>query len=130
MIPAPWPRLPGDAPAPARVGRRSHDLGHPPFGHIGEEALDRCLSERFGQAFRHNEHSLRVVDVLERDGRGLNLSMPVREGILHHSWHAEPPSTLEGAIVRAVRGAFDHGARELFRYLTGMWPGEKKPEPS
>jgi dGTPase len=77
-----------------------HDLGHPPFGHIGEEALDRCLSERFGQAFRHNEHSLRVVDVLERDGRGLNLTMPVRDGILHHSWHAEPPSTLEGAIVR------------------------------
>ncbi|MGN6166570.1 MAG: deoxyguanosinetriphosphate triphosphohydrolase [Solirubrobacteraceae bacterium] len=77
-----------------------HDLGHPPFGHIGEEALDRCLSERFGQAFRHNEHSLRVVDVLERDGRGLNLTIPVREGILHHSWHAEPPSTLEGAIVR------------------------------
>jgi dGTPase len=77
-----------------------HDLGHPPFGHIGEEALDRCLKKRFGQEFRHNEHSLRVVDVLERDGRGLNLSMPVREGILHHSWHAAPPSTLEGAIVR------------------------------
>ena len=77
-----------------------HDLGHPPFGHIGEEALHHCLSERFGGAFRHNEQSLRVVDVLERDGRGLNLSRPVREGILHHSWHAPPPSTLEGAIVR------------------------------
>ena len=77
-----------------------HDLGHPPFGHIGEEALDRCLRERFGEGFKHNEHSLRVVDVLERDGRGLNLSLPVREGILHHSWHAPPPSTLEGAIVR------------------------------
>ena len=77
-----------------------HDLGHPPFGHIGEEVLDRCLAERFGLRFRHNEHSLRVVDFLERDGRGLNLTEPVREGILGHSWHAKPPSTLEGAIVR------------------------------
>jgi dGTPase len=77
-----------------------HDLGHPPFGHIGEEALDRCLSERFGANFRHNEHSLRVVDALERDGHGLNLSEPVRQGILGHSWHAEPPATLEGQIVR------------------------------
>src|ERR1700704_6799975 len=45
-----------------------HDLGHPPFGHIGEEVLDGCARERFGEGFRHNEHSLRVVDVLERDG--------------------------------------------------------------
>src|SRR3989441_8481666 len=43
-----------------------HDLGHPPFGHIGEDALDECLNERFGTGFRHYEHSLRVVDVLER----------------------------------------------------------------
>ena len=43
-----------------------HDLGHPPFGHIGEDVLDRCARERFGRGFRHNEHSLRVVDVLER----------------------------------------------------------------
>jgi dGTPase len=77
-----------------------HDLGHPPFGHIGEDALDRCLSERFGSGFRHNEHSLRVVDVLERDGEGLNLTEPVRDGILSHSWRAEPPQTLEGHIVR------------------------------
>jgi dGTPase len=77
-----------------------HDLGHPPFGHIGEEALDRCLRERFGSAFRHNEHSLRVVDVLERDGRGLNLTRPVRDGIRAHSWHADPPATQEGHIVR------------------------------
>jgi dGTPase len=77
-----------------------HDLGHPPFGHIGEEALDRCLSERFGTNFLHNEHSLRVVDALERDGRGLNLSEPVRDGIVAHSWRAEPPPTLEGQIVR------------------------------
>ncbi|MFL5859382.1 MAG: HD domain-containing protein, partial [Solirubrobacteraceae bacterium] len=43
-----------------------HDLGHPPFGHIGEDVLDRCARERFGRGFRHNEHSVRVVDVLER----------------------------------------------------------------
>jgi dGTPase len=79
-----------------------HDLGHPPFGHIGEEALDRCLGERFGAAFVHYEHSLRVVDTLERDGEGLNLTMPVRDGIAHHSGRAEPPATLEGAIVRLV----------------------------
>jgi len=77
-----------------------HDLGHPPFGHIGEEVLDRCLSERFGGGFRHWEQSLRVVDRLERDGRGLNLTEPVRDGILGHSGRAAPPATLEGAIVR------------------------------
>ncbi|MBV9007246.1 MAG: dNTP triphosphohydrolase, partial [Solirubrobacterales bacterium] len=43
-----------------------HDLGHPPFGHVGEEALDRCLAERFGESFKHHEQSLRVVDKLER----------------------------------------------------------------
>src|SRR6185295_12567305 len=51
-----------------------HDLGHPPFGHIGEDVLDRCARERFGRGFRHNEHSLRVVDVLEH----LNLTAPAR----------------------------------------------------
>ena len=51
-----------------------HDLGHPPFGHIGEEALDEALRERGAPGFKHNRHSLRVVDVLERDGRGLNLT--------------------------------------------------------
>jgi dGTPase len=77
-----------------------HDLGHPPFGHIGEQALDNCLSARFGATFHHNEHSLRVVDVLEREGQGLNLNKPVRDGILSHSWRAEPPNTLEGQIIR------------------------------
>src|SRR5438270_6255960 len=51
-----------------------HDLGHPPFGHIGEEVLDACLKERFGLDFHHYEHSLRIVDDLERDGAGLNLT--------------------------------------------------------
>jgi dGTPase len=77
-----------------------HDLGHPPFGHIGEDVLDRCLRERFGGAFHHWEQSLRVVDALERDGRGLNLCEPVRDGILCHSGRASAPATLEGAIVR------------------------------
>jgi dGTPase len=79
-----------------------HDLGHPPFGHIGEEALDRCLSERFGSRFLHHEHSLRVVDTLERDGHGLNLTMSVRDGIVSHSGRAREPTTLEGKIVRLV----------------------------
>jgi dGTPase len=79
-----------------------HDLGHPPFGHIGEEALDECLRERFGTSFLHHEHSLRVVDTLERDGQGLNLTTPVRDGIVGHSGRAAQPSTLEGKIVRLV----------------------------
>jgi dGTPase len=77
-----------------------HDLGHPPFGHIGEDVLDRCLRERFGGAFHHWEQSLRVVDSIERDGRGLNLTEQVRDGILCHSGRAPEPATLEGAIVR------------------------------
>jgi dGTPase len=79
-----------------------HDLGHPPFGHIGEAALDACLQERFGREFRHYEHSLRVVDHLERDGTGLNLTGDVRDGILCHSGRAPMPRTLEGRIVRFV----------------------------
>jgi dGTPase len=78
-----------------------HDLGHPAFGHAGEEALDVALRERFGLGFKHNEHSLRVVDHLERDGRGLNLTAEVRDGILNHTGPAEP-GTLEGKIVRLV----------------------------
>jgi dGTPase len=78
-----------------------HDLGHPPFGHTGEQALDDVLRELFGRGFRHNEQSLRVVDVLERDGRGLNLTEEVRNGILNHSGPGDP-STLEGKIVRLV----------------------------
>ncbi|MFI4989399.1 MAG: deoxyguanosinetriphosphate triphosphohydrolase [Solirubrobacterales bacterium] len=79
-----------------------HDLGHPPFGHIGEEVLDSCLKERFGLDFRHYEHSLRVVDCLERDGAGLNLTEQVRDGIARHSSRAPEPQTLEGRIVRVI----------------------------
>ncbi len=78
-----------------------HDLGHPPFGHTGEEALDQILAERFGRGFRHNEHSLRIVEVLEKEGRGLNLTREVRDGILNHTGPREP-ETLEGRIVRIV----------------------------
>ena len=79
-----------------------HDLGHPPFGHIGEEVLDNCLKERFGTGFRHYEHSLRVVERLERDGAGLNLTEQVRDGIARHSSRAPLPGTLEGRIVRVM----------------------------
>jgi len=78
-----------------------HDLGHPPFGHAGEETLDEAQREVCGAGFRHNEHSLRVVDVLERDGRGLNLTEQVRDGILNHTG-SRKPSTLEGQIVKIV----------------------------
>ncbi len=72
-----------------------HDLGHTPFGHAGESALSECL----GRAFRHNEQSLRVVDVLENNGDGLNLTYEVRMGILEHTGD-RIPETREGQIVR------------------------------
>jgi dGTPase len=78
-----------------------HDLGHPPFGHIGEEVLDEAMRERCGAGFKHNEHSLRVVDALERDGQGLNLTEQVRDGILNHTG-SRKPATLEGRIVKLV----------------------------
>ena len=72
-----------------------HDLGHTPFGHAGEVALTQAM----GQPFRHNEQSLRVVDVLENGGEGLNLTYEVRMGILGHTGD-RIPETLEGQIVR------------------------------
>jgi dGTPase len=71
-----------------------HDMGHPPFGHAGEEALDGALQERFGRRFRHNEHSLRIA-------QSLNLTAEVRDGILTHTGPVGP-GTLEGKIVRLV----------------------------
>ncbi len=73
-----------------------HDLGHTPFGHLGE----RVLSEYLGRPFVHSEQSLRVVEKLERDGAGLNLTWEVRDGIACHSWSRPAPSTPEGAVVR------------------------------
>jgi dGTPase len=73
-----------------------HDLGHTPFGHLGEEALSPFL----GRPFRHSEQSLRVVDHLEADGRGLNLTWEVRDGILNHPWSMPMPATPEAQVVR------------------------------
>ena len=72
-----------------------HDLGHTPFGHAGERALTRIT----GKPFRHNEQSLRVVDILEKDGEGLNLCYETRRGILCHTGE-DLPETLEGGIIR------------------------------
>jgi dGTPase len=74
-----------------------HDLGHPPFGHVGEEVLDECVRARWGHAFRHNEHSLRTVDEIER----LNLTEQVRDGILRHTG-PQAPATQEGRILKLV----------------------------
>jgi dGTPase len=71
-----------------------HDMGHPPFGHAGEEALDRALRDHLGRRFLHNEHSLRIAE-------SLNLTEEVRDGILTHTGPVEP-ATLEGKIVRIV----------------------------
>jgi len=81
-----------------------HDLGHTPFGHVGEDVLN----ELYHRGFHHNEQSLRTVDILENDGQGLNLSHEVRDGILNHSKvradimveAAEKPATLEGEICK------------------------------
>ena len=78
-----------------------HDLGHPPFGHIGEAVLDERMTARYGMRFRHNHHSLRMVERLERDGQGLNLTEQVRDGILCHTG-PDRPASLEGRIVRVV----------------------------
>ena len=72
-----------------------HDLGHTPFGHAGE----RALNEVCPYGFRHNEQSVRTVEILEKDGEGLNLTWEVKDGILNHQTK-NTPSTLEGKIVR------------------------------
>lgn len=89
-----------------------HDLGHTPFGHAGERALDEIYSE----GFRHYEQSLRVVDRLEKAGAGLNLSFETRMGILHHKY-GEPDDTPEAGIVRvADRMAYiNHDADDAIR---------------
>lgn len=79
----------------AEAAALGHDLGHTPFGHAGERALD-ALMER---GFKHYEQSVRVVDKLEKDGKGLNLTHEVREGILRHTTGVEAETT-EGRIIR------------------------------
>ena len=87
-----------------------HDMGHTPFGHAGEDALDDILQERFGRRFRHNEQSLRIA-------QALNLTHEVCDGILTHTGEQEP-ATLEGKIVRLVdRVAYiNHDIDDAVRY--------------
>jgi len=75
----------------------AHDLGHTPFGHAGERALDEILRDEGG--FKHNRQSLRVVEKLERDGQGLNLTHEVKNGILYHTGSTKP-DTPEGNVIR------------------------------
>ena len=106
-----------------------HDLGHAPFGHSGEAALDEVLQARFDRRFRHNEQSVRVVEVLERDGRGLNLTREVRDGIRHHTGPGKP-ATLEGQVVRLLdRVAYvNHDIEDAIR-AGALDPAELPPEP-
>jgi len=103
-----------------------HDLGHTPFGHLGEQALTPFL----GRPFRHSEQSLRVVEHLENDGRGLNLTWEVRDGIVHHPWSMPPPSTLEAQVVRfADRIAYlNHDVDDALRAGV-LEPAELPPAP-
>ncbi len=89
-----------------------HDLGHTPFGHVGE----RVLNDLCPGGFRHSEQSLRVVDVLEKDGKGLNLTYEVRDGILNHTKSGKP-ATLEGyAVSLADRIAYiNHDIEDSIR---------------
>ncbi|MFH1031760.1 MAG: deoxyguanosinetriphosphate triphosphohydrolase [Chloroflexota bacterium] len=107
-----------------------HDLGHTPFGHVGEEVLN----ELYRSGFRHNEQSLRVVDILENDGQGLNLTWEVRDGILNHSksrvrlgegWGKV--STLEGEVCRIADmvAYINHDIGDAIR--AGIITGEDLP---
>ena len=100
-----------------------HDLGHTPFGHAGE----RVLASLAPNGFAHNEQSLRVVDVLEKDGRGLNLTFEVRDGILNHKQSGRP-ATLEGkAVSLADRIAYvNHDIEDAIR--AGLLRAEDLPQ--
>ena len=101
-----------------------HDLGHTPFGHLGEQAVTPFL----GRPFRHNEQSLRIVEHLENDGQGLNLSWEVRDGIVNHTWSMPSPATPEAEIVRfADRIAYvNHDVDDAVR--AGVLGPEELPE--
>lgn len=102
-----------------------HDLGHTPFGHIGEGVLSAAL----GRKFKHAEQSLRVVEVVENAGRGLNLTWEVRDGIVGHSWAQPSPATPEAFIVRfADRIAYlNHDLNDAVR--AGLLMADELPEP-
>jgi len=97
-----------------------HDLGHPPFGHAGEDALDEAVRSRFGRRFRHNEQSHRVAEEL-------NLTLEVQDGILTHTGEAEP-ATLEGRIVRIVDPVayINHDIDDAIRY--GLLEEDELPQ--
>lgn len=99
-----------------------HDLGHTPFGHVGE----RVLNQLCPSGFRHSEQSLRVVDVLEKDGKGLNLTFEVRDGIVNHTKSGNP-ATLEGvAVSLADRIAYiNHDIEDAIR--AGLLKEEELP---
>ncbi len=99
-----------------------HDLGHTPFGHSGERILNKLSPE----GFRHNEQSVRVVDVLEKDGKGLNLTFEVRDGILNHN--GDKAVTLEGRCVHlADRIAYiNHDLNDAIR--AGVLRAEDVPQ--
>lgn len=100
-----------------------HDLGHTPFGHVGERVIARLSPV----GFRHSEQSLRVVDKLEKDGKGLNLTFEVRDGILNHTKSGHP-ATLEGAAVSlADRIAYiNHDIEDAIR--AGFLKEDELPE--
>lgn len=100
-----------------------HDLGHTPFGHAGEDAMQKC----FDKSFTHYKQSLRVVELLENDGRGLNLTFEVRDGIVNHSGN-NVASTLEGVVVNyADRIAYvNHDIDDACR--AGILTEEELPE--
>ncbi len=100
-----------------------HDLGHTPFGHAGERALNKI----YEGGFKHYEQSLRVVDLLERDGQGLNLCYETRMGILNHT-HGAPDDTREATTVRLCdRIAYiNHDLDDSIR--AGLLTAEQVPE--
>lgn len=102
-----------------------HDLGHTPFGHVGEGVL----SDLLGRRFKHAEQSLRIVEHLERRGKGLNLTWEVRDGIVGHSWAQPAPATLEAWVVRfADRIAYlNHDLTDAVR--AGVIEWSDVPEP-
>jgi dGTP triphosphohydrolase len=91
-----------------------HDLGHPPFGHAGE----RVIGQLMPGGFNHSEQSLRIIDVLENDGRGLNLTWEVRNGIAKHSKGKSGAPVGMGPAARRHRRGADHARRRSDRTST------------
>ncbi|HEY9069023.1 MAG TPA: HD domain-containing protein [Candidatus Ozemobacteraceae bacterium] len=87
-----------------------HDLGHPPFGHVGEHALDALLKQ-YGASFMHEINGLRVVDMLANDGRGLNLTFAVRDGIVCHNGEKFEPSLVPAEAANIPETIHDRNAR-------------------